>query len=205
MASCVVNRDRERPQGSRQVKIKQREGDLDCLPRLLCRDPGAHRDVRRYSLFFFWLIHSRPANQQFLVYGDASCSQLPRRQEAFLQRTSSSRGRGCHIAHGCGLRLEITSLCSRFAFKLQRPDEAGEDRRSCLYIIHIIVEHDQAELKSKKLETTDSSSLHVDLRGQPSNTQVRAGWLWQWRSSGSEAQLLFPALEKYRLAYRICV
>ena len=50
MASCVVDRDRERPQGSQQVKIKQRKGDLDCWPRLLCRDPGAHRDVRRHSI-----------------------------------------------------------------------------------------------------------------------------------------------------------
>ena len=41
---------------------------------------------------------------------------------------------------------------------------------------HIIVEHDQAELESKKLETTDSSSLHVDLRGQPSQ-HTRAAWV----------------------------
>ena len=35
---------------SRRVKIKQREGDLDCWPRLLSRDPGARRYVRRYSI-----------------------------------------------------------------------------------------------------------------------------------------------------------
>ena len=35
---------------SRGVKIKQREGDLDCWPRLLSRDPGARRDVRCYSI-----------------------------------------------------------------------------------------------------------------------------------------------------------
>ena len=35
---------------SRRVKIKQREGDLDCWPRLLSRDPGTRRDVRRYSI-----------------------------------------------------------------------------------------------------------------------------------------------------------
>ena len=102
--------------------------------RLLCRDPSAHRDVRRYNsidatrflsaaanrasfsllatccfnfetwhvglFLFFWPIRSRPANQLFLVYGDASCCQLPRGQEAFLQRTSSARGRGCRVALG---------------------------------------------------------------------------------------------------------
>ena len=53
------------------------------------------------SVFFIFLADSflPSANQLFLIYGDASgrICQLPRGQEAFLQRTSSARGRGCHV------------------------------------------------------------------------------------------------------------
>ena len=55
------------------------------------------------SIFFIFLADSflPSAHQLFLVcvYGYASgrICQLPRGQEAFLQGTSSARGRGCHV------------------------------------------------------------------------------------------------------------
>ena len=136
---------------SRLVKNKQREGDLDCWLRLLSRDPGAPRDVRRYSIdaprfllaaanrasisllatccFNFETniirssFRSRPANQLFLVHGDASGSIIlsvnfpadkkPFAEDVFCMWTT----RRWHCSRRGGLRLEITSFrTTRFAF-----------------------------------------------------------------------------------------
>ena len=76
---------------------------------------------RHIGLFlFFWLIHSRPANQLFLVYGEANGSicQVSRGQEAFFaEDVFCTRTRMPPCSRCCGLRLEIKSLwVPRFAF-----------------------------------------------------------------------------------------
>ena len=45
-----LRRQSQSRERSRRAKIKQREGDLDCWPRLLSRDPDLRRDVRHYSI-----------------------------------------------------------------------------------------------------------------------------------------------------------
>ena len=150
------------------------------------------------SFSFFWPIRSRPALISCFsstAMPVAEC-QLPRGQEAVLQRTSSARGRGCHV-----LRVALgdnESLNYTLRILLQRPDEAGEDRRHVFF--HIIVENDQAELKAKKLEIANSSSLHA--RTWPTVQHTRGLVLWQMRNDVPLAvrlpvpELLFPALEK---------
>ena len=138
------------------------------------------------SVFFIFLADSflPSANKLFLVYGDASgrICQLPRGQEALLQRTSSARGRGCHV-----LRVALgDNEALNYTLRLWTPETWRSRRRPAPCLFHIIVENDQAELKAKKLETADSSSLHV--RTWPTvPTHTRGLVLWQRRSSGSEA------------------
>ena len=136
MASFVVDRDRER---SRQVKIKQREGYLDCWPiwarvEMCDATRSTQRDFCRRqqivyhfrflrlaaststskltyrSFFIFWPIRSRPANQLFFVYGDASDSicQLPHVKKPLCRGRLLHRGRGCHIA------LDVAGRAWRF-------------------------------------------------------------------------------------------
>ena len=85
------------------------------------RLPASTSKLTYRSFLFFWLIRSRPANQLFLVNGEANGSiicQVPRGQEAFFAEdvfctwTSMLPCSRC-----CGLRLQITSLwIPRFAF-----------------------------------------------------------------------------------------
>ena len=69
-------------------------------------------DISVFFLFI-WLIRSRPANQLFLVYGEANGSicQVPRGQEAFFaDDVFCTRTRMPPCSRCCGLHLEITSL-----------------------------------------------------------------------------------------------
>ena len=118
---------------------------------------------------FFWPIRSRPANQLFLVYGDASGSicQLLRGQKALLQRTSSARTRTPHCSRCCGLRLEITSLCYA---SLQRPDEAGEDRRHVFF--HIV----EKRSSGARAEEAQDSGLELVTPTWPTIQHTRAAW-----------------------------
>ena len=112
--------------------------------------------------FFFWPIRPRPANQLVLVHSDASgsiCQLSPR-------RTSFARGRGCQIAlgvGGCGLRLEITShVISRFAFLLQRLNNAGEDRPGT---VPFLFSH-RTRSSGARVEESRGSGLELVTRGQ---------------------------------------
>ena len=65
--------------------------------------------LTRRSFSFFWPICSRPANQLFLVTAMPVTVSVnfPAYKKPFLQRGSSARGRGCHIAlsvAGCSWR-----------------------------------------------------------------------------------------------------
>ena len=85
-----------------------------------------------------------------------------------------------HCSRCCGLCLEITSLLLRFA------SETWRSRRRpvpCLFSHHRRKRSSGA--RAEEPRDSDSSSLH--LCGQPFNTHARPGWLWQRRSSGSEA------------------
>ena len=69
---------------------------------------------------FLWLLRSRPANQPFVVFGEANGSicQVHRGQEAFFaEDVFCTWTRMPPCSRCCGLRLEITSLwIPRFAF-----------------------------------------------------------------------------------------
>ena len=54
---------------------------------------------------------------------------------------------------------------SNYTLRILTPETWRSRRRPVPCLFYIIVENEQAELGPKKLETADSSSLHVDLRG----------------------------------------
>ena len=219
--------------GKSTSKIKQRQGDLDCWPRLLCRDPGAHGDVRRDSIDATWFL-SAAANRAsfsllailllqlrnltcrwfFTILADSlspSYLAVSRQRWCQLQSTSPRTRnlsadffctwtRMSHCSRCCGLRLEKTSLCSRFAFKT--PVTWRSRRRPALTSLSNMIQWSSSRRISRERTRARARYTKIYVDNHP---HARPGWLWQRRSSGREAQLLFPALEKYRLAYRICV
>ena len=160
------------------------------LTQALSRDPGARRDVRRYSIdgarflsaathrASFSLLTTCCVNFEtdmsvfFIFLAIRSCPALISCFSSTAMRVAEyvnfpadkkpfCRGRLLHVdgdATCCGLRLEIKRL---YTLRILTPETWRSRRRPAPCLFHIIVENDQAELKAKKLETADSSSLHV--------------------------------------------
>ena len=165
------------------------------------RDPGAHGDVRRYSIdatrflsaaanrasfrFFetccfnfetdmsvfliFWPIHFLPANQLFLVYGDASGSicQLPRGQKPFC------RGRLLHVDEDATSRERSPVL-----------GVALGDNESLNYTLRISIQ----ELDLTKQEKTGAMSFFTS----SSKTIKRSSSRREARDSGLELVTRMP-------------
>ena len=120
---------------------------------------------------FFWPIRSCPAliscfsSTAMPVAGSVN---FPADKKPFC------RGRLLQVdgdATCYGLRLEITSLWIH-ASHFNSRDLTKQEKTGAMFFFHIIVENDQAELKAEKLETADSSSLHV--RTWPTVQHTRA-------------------------------
>ena len=118
------------------------------------------------SFLFYWPIRFCPANQLFLVYGDASCSicqPSPRGPD----KTPFCRGRLLHVDEDATLLSMLRVALgdnhdneSLISTRLS-PETWQRWRRPAPCLFCLIIEHDQAELEPKKLETADSSSLHL--------------------------------------------
>ena len=129
------------------------------------------------------------------VYGYASgrICQLPRGQEAFLQGTSSARGRGCHVlpvALGDDESLHASRFNSRDLTKQEKTGAMSFFTSSSKTIKR------SSRRRSSRQRTR---ARYTYVRGQPSDTQARPGilattffCLWGYRYH----RLLFFALEK---------
>ena len=127
----------------------------------------------------------------FIVYVEASgrTCQLPRGQEAFycLSRTSSARGRGCHVLWVAIEDNECVGLHASH-FNSSWPDEEGEDRAMSFFTSSL--ETIKRMLIAKKLETADFSLLHLRIwRDRPSvharHCTLGTAFLWSVRSTGT--------------------
>ena len=191
---------------SRRVKIKQREGDLDCWPRLwaaiqarveMCaatrsterdfcrlqhivhhfrflRLAASTSKLTRRSFSSFWPIRSCPA-----LISCFSSTAMPEAESVNFpaDKKPFCRGRLLHVdgdATCCGLRLEITRLwITRFAFKLQRPDEAGEDRRHVFFTSSSKTIKRSSRRRSSRQRTR---ARYTYVRGRPSNITSSRKW-----------------------------
>ena len=125
------------------------------------------------SSSFFWPIRSCPANQLFLVYGDASgCISVNflRIRSLFAEDVFCTWTRMPHCSRCCGLRLEITSLW------ITRSTETWRSRRRpapCLFSHHRRKRSSGARAEEQEAGQR-TRARYTYVRGQLSNTH--AAW-----------------------------
>ena len=161
------------------------------------RLPASTSKLTCRSFSFFWSIRSRPADQLFLVYGDASgsikiLSTSPRRS-SLLQRTSSARGRGCHIALvlrvalGDNKSLNYDVHASHFNSR----DLTKREKTGAMSFFT----SSSKTIKRSSNRRTRSSRQRIQARftyerGQPSNSTLATTFFWQ-RGNRYQSSLLF--------------
>ena len=119
---------------------------------------------------FFLADHSRPANQLFLVFGDAVSVNFPADKKPFC------RGRLQHVDEDATLLsvLRVVLGDNESFATLRFRDLTKQEKIGTMSFFTSSSKTIKRSSSRRSLETANSNSLH--LRGQPSNTHVHAAW-----------------------------